>query len=307
MSKSGYSNYWYNYVLMVNPKDIEKVITETDITSEGKRIHLTIYDDNKPHDKTMIFVHGTSVYSRFYAEFCYNFLKKGFRVIAPDLTGHGISEGTRGHFKMVNFCQNVKDVTSYVIEKFGEKVGVMGSSLGGITSLYSAAYDERLKAAICHNAALFNEQFWRNITKDSLLLKILIRFVPIVVKIAPKMRLSVLLYLDFKKLSKTKEWLDKTDILLEDPLLSLKYTATSLRTQMKEPLAKPIETIKTPIMLINGDEDVLFTVEYMTKLYNRLTCENKRLEILKGASHLIYQENIEDALGRIVPWLEKVL
>ncbi len=307
MPKLEYTDYWYNYVLKANPKDIEKVITETDIVSEGNRIHLNIYDDDKPRDKTMIFVHGTSVYSRFYAEWCYNLFKKGFRVVAPDLTGHGISEGPRGHFKMANFCQNVKDVTSYVIEKYGPRVGVMGSSLGGITSFYSVANDERIKAAICHNAAIFNEKFWRFIVKDKLYLKVLIRLVPIMVKIAPKMRFSVLLYLDFKRLAKTKEVLDKTDILLEDPLLSLKYSVTALRTQMRDPLAKPIETIKTPIMLINGDEDVLFSVEYMTGIYNRLTCENKRLEILKNASHLIYQENIEDALGRIVPWLEKVL
>lgn len=307
MANLEYKDYWYNYVFKANPKDIEKVITEKDITSEGKRIHLNIYDDDKPRDKTMIFVHGTSVYSRFYAEFCYNLFKKGFRVVAPDLTGHGVSEGVRGHFKMVNFCQNIYDLTSYVIEKYGEKVGIMGSSLGGITSLYCAANDERLKAVICHNAAIFNEKFYKQITKNKLSLKILIPLVPAVAKIAPKMKFSVLMYLDFYKLAKSKEVLDIIDILLNDPLLSLKYSATSIKTQMREPLAKPIENIKTPIMIIDGDEDVLFSVESMTEIFNRLTCKNKRLEILKGASHLIYQENIEESLGRIVPWLEKML
>ena len=60
-------------------------------------------------------------------------------------------------------------------------------------------------------------------------------------------------------------------------------------------------------MIIDGDEDVLFKVDYMTELYERLTCDNKSLEIIKGASHLIFQENIQDSLERIVPWLNKVL
>ncbi|MHA1147530.1 MAG: alpha/beta hydrolase [Promethearchaeota archaeon] len=307
MSKLEYGDYWYNYVLDADPHKIEEIITETDIISEGKKIHLNIYDDGTPKDKTMIFVHGTSVYSRFYAEFCFNLFKSGFRVVAPDLTGHGISEGVRGHFKMKNFCQNTYDVVSYVIENYGERVGIMGSSLGGITTFYSVANDPRLKAAICHNAAVFNEKAYKKIIKWSPILRMLLPFVPIAVKIAPKMRLSTLLYLDFKTLAKTESVLDKVDILLADPLLSLKYSTTAIRTQMKAPPARPIEDIETPIMIINGDEDVLFSVEYMEELYNRLTCPNKRLEIIKGASHLIFQENIEEALKRIVPWLNSVL
>ena len=72
-------------------------------------------------------------------------------------------------------------------------------------------------------------------------------------------------------------------------------------------MAKKIEDISTPVMIINGDEDVLFSVDYMTELYDRLTCADKRLEILEGASHLIFQENIEESLDRVVPWLNKVL
>jgi esterase/lipase len=76
---------------------------------------------------------------------------------------------------------------------------------------------------------------------------------------------------------------------------------------MKEPLTQPIEKILTPIMIINGDNDGLFSVEYMKEIYNRLRCKEKALEILKGSAHFIFQENIEEALSRIIPWLEKVL
>ncbi|MHA1273364.1 MAG: alpha/beta fold hydrolase [Promethearchaeota archaeon] len=305
--KLEYGTHWYNYVLKEDPKEIEKIIKEDDIISENKRIHLNIYDNESSGDKTIIFIHGTAVYSRFYAEFCYNLWKKGFRVVAPDLVGHGISEGIRGHFRIKNFCQNIYDVNTYVRDHYGERVGIMGSSLGGVTALYCAAYDPRLKAAICHNAALFNEKAYKKIIKMNLALRILRPLVPLVAKIAPKMKVSVWLYLDFKKLAKTEELLNRIDIFLKDPLLSDKYTATAILTQMRDSPAIPIEEIKTPIMIINGDEDYLFSVEYMEEIFDRLTCEKKRLEIIEGASHLILQENIPEVIERIVTWLNSIL
>ena len=307
MSNLDYNDYWFEYVLEEDPNKIKDLIREEYINSQGLKIHLDIYDEEAPRDKTIIFIHGTSVYSRFYAEWLYNLYKEGFRIVAPDMIGHGKTEGKRGHFTMERFSQEVSDVVEYVINHYGEKIAVMGSSLGGITSLYATAFEPRIKAAVCHNAAIFNEKAYKKLIKMNWFLKILRPLVPGVAKIVPKLKISTLLYLDFEKLAKSKEVKDKTDYLLEDPLLSLKYTTTSIRTQMRAPLAKPIEEIETPIMIINGDEDVLFSEEYMTEIYERLTCKHKKLEIIEGASHLIFQENIQESLKRVVPWLNKVL
>lgn len=307
MKKLEYKDYWFNYILKEDPQKIKGLIREEYITSQNFKIHLDIYDKEGLSDKTIIFVHGTSVYSRFYAEFCYNLFQKGYRVVAPDMIGHGLSEGKRGHFTMDILAKTIYDVNSYVREKFGENVIVMGSSLGGITTLYSVAYDSRFKAAICHNAAIFNEEAYKKIIKVEGQLKELIEEIPEMVKKAPKTSLSVYTYLDFYKLAKTDEMLKRIDYLIKDKILSDKYTITSIYTQMSAPLAKPIEKIETPIMIINGDEDYLFSVEYMTELYDRLTCKNKSLIILKGMSHLIFQENMELVLERIITWLEKIL
>ncbi len=308
MSKFEYNDYWFNYVLDADPEDIKASVKEEYITSHGLKIHVDVYDNGDDNlDKTVIFLHGTSVYSRFYAEWCFNLFKKGYRIVAPDMPGHGMSEGRRGHFTMKMFNQTVYDVHSWVIDKYGENNIVMGSSLGGINALYSAANDERLKGAICHNAAVFNEKAYKNLIKMTPVLKLLRPFVPVVAKIVPKMRISVWLYLDFKKLAKTERMLEKVPLVLKDEILATKYSTAAIRTQMRDPLKKPLEEIITPVMIINGDSDYLFSVEYMTELFDRLTCKNKALEILEGASHLIFQENIPDALNRIVPWLEKIL
>ncbi len=307
MLKLEYNDYWFNYVLNTDPLEIKKQIKEKYITSQGLKIHLDVFDNDTSLDKTILFIPGTAMYSRFYAEFCYNLFKNGYRVVIPDMIGHGLSEGKRGHFTMEKFTKTIHDITDFVIELYGDKIVVMGSSLGGITALYCAAYDERLKGAICHNAAIFNEKAYKKIIKIKGILKVLQPFVPLFARFMPKFKISVWLYLEVNALAKTKELLSKIELLLNDKLLSDKYTMTAIKTQMKAPLAKPLESIKTPIMIINGSEDVLFSVDYMTEIYNRLKCEQKRLEILEHASHLIFQENIDESLDRIVPWLKKVL
>ncbi|MFX1315989.1 MAG: alpha/beta fold hydrolase [Promethearchaeota archaeon] len=308
MTNLSYNDYWFNYCFDIDPQVIKNLIREEYITSQGLKIHLDIYDNKELSvNRTIIFLHGTSVYSRFYAEFLYNLFKEGYRVIAPDMIGHGLSEGIRGHFTMNQFMKVVYNVNTYVIENYGENNVIMGSSLGGINALYSLANDNRFKAGICHNAAIFNEKAYKKIIKMNLPLRLIIHLVPILTNLFPKSKLSTKFYLDFNKLAKSKRVLERMDLLLKDPLLSLKYTLTALKSQMKDPLPKPIENIGTPIMIINGEEDILFSVEYMNELYNRLTCRNKSLVILKGASHLIFQENIREVLDKIIPWLKKIL
>ena len=307
MKKLEYNDYWFNYVFNMDPQEIKDAVKEEYITSRGLKIHLDIYDSKELTDKTVIFIPGTAMYSRFYSEFCYNLFKKGFRLVVPDLQGHGLSEGTRGHFNMEELTQTTYDVTSFVLDRFGGKVAIMGSSLGGITSLYSIANDDdRLSAAICHNAALFDEDDYKRIIEIKGIVKFLLPFVPIASKIAPKAKFSVWLYLNAENLVGSEDLRSKIDILKNDKLLSQKYSTKALRAQMRDPMSKRIEEIKSPVMIINSDGDALFSVKHMNELYNRLTCKDKRLEIIEDAAHLIFQENIEESLDRIVPWLQKV-
>ncbi|MBD3195722.1 MAG: alpha/beta fold hydrolase [Candidatus Lokiarchaeota archaeon] len=300
-------DYWYRYVFNENPHKIDETIEEIVLKLNDTEIHVDIFGINSDTNKNIIFIHGTSVYSKFYAEFCYNIYQKGFRVFAPDLVGHGLSGGRRGHFTMEMLTKVIYDLTTYIRENFSEKIGVIGSSLGGITALYCVANDPRLKASICHNAAIFNEDAYKEIIKLKGILKILAPTIPGLSKILPKLRLSVLLYLDFKELTKSDLVRESIDILMKDVLFTKKYSLTSFKTQMRAPLARAIEEIEVPIMFINGEEDNLFSVEYMKRIFERLTCDHKKLVILEKASHLIFQENIQEALDFIIPWLEKII
>jgi alpha-beta hydrolase superfamily lysophospholipase len=297
-----HDDYWFHYVLNEDPIEIKKSIREEYISSKNLNIHLDIYENENTTNK--IFVHGNSVYSRFYAEVCFKLFKKGFRIIAPDMVGHGLSEGKRGYFTIERWCETIYDVTTHVINTYGENIVYIGSSLGGITGLYYAAYDDnRFKGIVCHNAALLNEKPQKAVIKEKWK-RMLVPLVPIISKIFPKLRISVWIYLDFRKYVRNEELVKNT---LKDQLLVDKYTLSTLRDFISAPFKKPIEEIKTPILILSSDEDDLFPVNYETAIYNRLQCKNKRLEILEDTPHLIFHENIEGAINRIEPWIDSLL
>ncbi|MBD3212306.1 MAG: alpha/beta fold hydrolase [Candidatus Lokiarchaeota archaeon] len=304
MKQTTYDDYWFHYIFSEDPQEIKNSIKETYINSENIDIHIDIYGKELHTDKNIIFVHGTSVYSRFYAEFLYRLYKKEYRVFAPDLIGHGLSGGSRGHFTMKIFTRIIYDLTSYIRERFGNKIVVMGSSLGGITAFYCAANDPRLNGAVCHNAAIFDEKAYKRIIDIKGILKVLLPTVPLLARVLPKLHLSVFLYLDFKELAKDEDVLESIEYLLDDEFFTEKYSLIALTTQLKAPLARPVEDIETPIMIINGDNDYLFSVDYMREIYDRLTCKPKKLEIIENGSHLIFQEHIDEALDSIISWLE---
>lgn len=299
------SDYWFRYCVLNKPHEIEAIITEKDINFGQTIIHLDIYGQDLPHPKwNLIFVHGTSVYSRFYADFLYLLYQEGIRIISIDLPGHGRSGGLRGHFTMELFTQTLFEVTSYVKAQYTGNVGVMGSSLGGITALYCAANDPRLKAVICHNAAIFNENAHKRIVKINGLMKLVYPLVPLLAKIFPKLKISVWTYLDPTNLVHTPSGKEIMQELMKDPNLTAYYTLTALSTQMCAPLVKRIEQIAVPIMILGSDDDILFSVDYMQEIFQRLlNSPHKRLDILQNASHMILIENQKESVQKIKNWL----
>ncbi len=303
-----YGDYWHNYCAGTDAGDIQKVVEERWLVSGGTRIHLDIYGkatDNLPI--TVVFIPGTSVYSRFYATFLYNLHKRGFRIFCPDMPGHGLSDGPRGHFTMEQFVATVRDVISHVFDEGGKQVVVMGSSLGGITAFYTAASDTRIKAAVCHNAAILNEGAHNRIVKVSGIYKVMKPLVPALSRIFPRLSISVESYLDPDTLTRTPSTRATLEKLFEDPLFVEKYTLTSIATQMRAKPAIPLESIETPIMLLNGTDDVLFSIDYMQEILDRLTrSREKVLEVVENGSHFILHENMSACIEKIERWITKV-
>ena len=299
--------YWYKYIRQEDPQLIEAEIHEEYIKADQFQVHLDIFGQDLGENckGNVIMIHGTAIYSRFYAEFAYKLLKNGFRVFLPDLPGHGHSSGYRGHFTMQLITDAMEFITNYIKKNYSGKIAIMGSSLGGITSLYTAASNPDIDIAICHNAAVFNEGHHKEIVKVGPFLRLLIPFVPFFAKLFPKLKLSVFKYLPREILVSSKHGNTLFDTLIDDPILADKYTLTSLKTQMMEPPKCPPEEIMIPIMFIHGENDRLFSVPFLKSLFQRLPNPLNEFHVIKDADHLIFQENSTETVSYVIPFLVK--
>ncbi len=304
--------YWETYAYAVNPQEVRDVVREEYMDFNGTPIHLDIYDKRISKEAvTLVWCPGTSVYCRFYMEFLLRMWKRGYRVVSVDQIGHGKSGGRRGHFTLPLFIDVMKTAITYVREQLGAsgKIVVGGSSLGGITAFYIGEMDpDRVSATICHNilyGGLFKATEMFQLTP---LFKVLVKTLPVQVKLLPRFRLSVWNYLNPHKLiDPTIEKSRKlVDIWLADPTLSTKYSVAALHSQLKWHPEKTLEQFITPCMLLLGSNDAIFPLSMQQRLFDRVGAP-KELALIEGGSHLIIIERAEECVTRVDAWLQKIL
>jgi len=75
---------------------------------------------------------------------------------------------------------------------------------------------------------------------------------------------------------------------------------------MKTDLAKPVEKIKVPVMLVHAENDSIFPQAYVEDIFNRLTCRKKYL-FFKNTEHLVMTNNVDDVVPPIDAWLRDVM
>jgi alpha-beta hydrolase superfamily lysophospholipase len=275
----------------------------TYLDANGYRLHLNIGSVGK-NAPTLVFIPGTTAYAQVYAQFGYDMYKHGFNVIAFDPRGHGQSSGPRGDYTMQGLVDDTLAVVKYARNRFGGKVAVSGSSQGGMAAFYAAAADDSLAAAVCHNIADLNG-------KDNLVLsrirppQFLVPAASFLMKLYRSYSFPISLYLDLTK----ERFIDGTDaatMVKNDPLCVSWITFRALNSLLRTDMAKPVEKIRVPVMLIHADKDSIFPQAYVEGIYNRLTCKKKYL-LLKNTEHLVMTNNVDEVVPPVTAWLKEIM
>lgn len=125
-------------------------------SSEGDRTIKGVFFPANNSNQTLVVVHGYGsnrwVKGRT-EKLVAHFIPEGYNIIAFDLSGQGESDG-----KMVTLGYNeqkdLEGALSYLKERgqAGEKIAVLGFSMGGATSLMVASHDDRIDAVIADSA-----------------------------------------------------------------------------------------------------------------------------------------------------------
>ncbi len=276
---------------------------ETFIEANGGRLHLNIFE-NSTGSPILVFIPGTSVYAGIYIELLYAIYQQGLTVVGFDPRGHGQSSGPRGDYTMNTIVDDALAVVDYAGKRFDGKVAVAGSSQGGMAAFYAAARNDSLAPAVCHNIADLNG-------RDNLILSRFtvpawtVPFNDLLLSVYQNFALPVWLYLDLTK-EILKDGTTAAAYVRQDPLCVNWIKLKALRSLMKTPLARPVENITVPIMLVHSDEDNIFPQSYVEGIFNRLTCPKEYL-LLKGRDHLVMTNHVDEVVGPITDWLKKMM
>jgi pimeloyl-ACP methyl ester carboxylesterase len=285
-----------------------RLFREDTLKAGGRELRLYLFE-SQPSDPVVVFIPGTSVYALVYVELLHKLRNEGFNVIGFDPRGHGLSAGRRGVYTLGALVEDSMAVISYAVENYGGKVGMAGSSQGGMAAFYTAAADRRLKAAVCHNLIAPDEPDNYRMTRWPAFFHALTALIPLtrLVPQALKDRLMtpVAAYLDLAA-EPSRLYPDVKAWIRSDPLTVNGVSLSALISLTSEPIARRVEEIDTPVMVIHSGGDNIFPEDYVRRVFARLTCD-KELLYLPGRPHLVTIDYVDEVLPATAAWFGKHL
>jgi pimeloyl-ACP methyl ester carboxylesterase len=279
-------------------------VLEQDYIENGQyRLHLDILPADK-ESPVVVFIPGTSIYAQFYTPFMSALRETGLNVVGFDPRGHGRSSGPRGDYTIDGIVDDTLAVVAYARRRFKQPVAVVGSSQGGIAAFYAAARDDSLAAVVCHNLADLNGKK-NQVLSRSRVPRWSVPLVQAVMRLYGGFLIPIALYLDLTKVY-LEDGTPVTDYSRKDPLAVTWISLRALNSLLKTPIAKPVEAITVPMMVIHPEKDHIFPQWYVESIYNRLRCK-KRFFLMKNRSHLVTTNRIDQMVPDVSGWLKDAL
>jgi alpha-beta hydrolase superfamily lysophospholipase len=268
---------------------------------DGIKIFYRQYQAD-PERARMVIAHGVGEHSGRYGNVIERVIPKGISVWVPDHRGHGQSGGKRGH--VLNFVQYLTDLRLSVdLARKNLPEGMpcflLGHSMGGLIALnFAQRYPELIDGVIASSPCLG-----------------MVIEIPAIKKVLG----SVMSYvwpgmtmdseLDATKISHDENVVSayKNDSLVHNRVSARFFT--ELLAAM-ESVNQQASTLNVPVLMQVAGEDYLVNARSSRQFFEKLTHEDKTLQIYDGMYHEIYNE-LEDQKERVLDdleaWLDKHL
>lgn len=261
----------------------------TNKTIKINNIHWSYYDNLNKNKPIIIIFHGFQSNKKYTWYPIIKQMTKNFRIIIPDLIGHGdtkiLSNVDEFDFSISNFINQLKLFIDNVIGK-NYKFHLIGSSFGGmLASIISASYPISVLSLTLYTT--FGTKFDNNLvlqiytkTKTNILIPNTIDefdiFTDLIFYKKPFImdnNISMNWHLNERKDRKDIYNNILFTILLKDPYILDKY----------------IKIIKQPVLIIWGKNDKILDISSVKHLYNELPNKPK-IHIFDKCGHLIHYE-----------------
>lgn len=267
------------------------------LTVDGLRIRY--WDEGR--GPAVFLIHGFGA-SCEYWQWNFGALAENFRVLAPDLPGHGLSEKRIPKYS----AAFAADFLAAFLNAVGvEKAMVAGKSLGGALAMALVVYHpERVEKLVLVNSAGLG----REISLGFRLLAI----PGLRTLLTTPTRLGIKLLqksFAFRKQVITEEWVDQAYALARQP--GLRQTVLGLarigldlggqRREAWEPVFRRLGEIQAPTLIVWGAQDQTIPVSHAYTAQQLIP--NARLHIFQGCGHLTQMEVPEDFNRLVIDFL----
>lgn len=261
-------------------------------------LNLEFYDAETP-EGVIIFLPGTGCPVSVYSPFLERLKRSGYTVVGMDYRGHGLSEGERGDFTVAEIMDDISSLLEFLKDRYRRKIGIMGSSQGGILALYALHDIEGLSFGICHNAVYLYEiknymPFYLRIFPQifTLLLKV-------GNLIAPSIKIRTL-HVNWRYVFDDRKKLKE---LFENPLFVKRYSLRALHSLFTYVPKNPEP--RAPFLIIVGERERVVPNVFARKVKEKFPHLCDIVE-LKDAGHMLLIEYPERTLKEIEKWLSLI-
>ncbi len=268
---------------------INDTISDYLISFDGTKIHYQI-SGKRTSTKNIIFLHGLGGNLSAWDPQRDYFEKQGYRVIAIDIRGHGMSDRPKEREKYtLDFL--AKDIATFIEQKKIKNFILVGHCLGGILSLLLTGYFKLKPEKLILIATTYEFPFYARLLEKTGILDL---------------SSDALNQIPFRLGRKGQMQVDKFrgthDLDPRRILNDIMYTSAQSYVSLYSNLLlfngeKFLENIKCPTLIIHGEKDLFFPVKIAEQLHKKI--KNSKLVLLPNANHIIVLNN-PDQLNQII-------
>jgi pimeloyl-ACP methyl ester carboxylesterase len=253
---------------------------------------------------SVLLLHGFPDSSRGFRELCEALAERGFRAIAPDLRGYGLSDKPEG-VEQYRSSALLEDISALVRWTGEERVTVLGHDWGGtLAYLFATVHPEQVSRLVVLNAA-HPESYARALTRSFQLLRSWYVLFFQLRGIAEWLvtRRWIFRWL-LRKLVARKERLSEAEVeagrreLLRPGVVraALSYYRAAFRYPIKCP-----GTIAAPTLVLWGDRDPALDPSLLEDLPARVP--QLTMHQVEGAGHFVHWDDPERVVSELVGFL----
>lgn len=250
--------------------------TGTLTNANGLRLFYRRWEPQASPSGMIVIIHGQGEHSGRYVHVGKFFAEAGLTAVAPDLRGHGKSQGRPGVIS--HYSDLAADVIRFVRDRALQRCFLFGHSLGGQLVLWIA------RQKLVEVNGVVASAPWLRLAEPPPAW--LVSFAETVNRWVPSWRFPT--GISDQKISRDKAHLDS----LEDLDLVHRFITARMYFEAEKAAGSLLAStaIEMPVLLAHGDDDDVTSLQATREFFQQLQAPSKTLRIYPGFRHELHNE-----------------